>query len=124
MATRRALLGIALLGSHSHSAATAISLDEFLALSERLTGRTGLDRKAGRLYLASFLPDIARRGVSHPELEQAIILAWYTGVYQTGGKSHVATHSGALVWKAQGTAAPGTCSGEMGFWSKPPAEPR
>ena len=110
-------------------AAPTIALPEFLALSTRLTGRTGLDPKVGRIYLNALLTvpknrellaQIASRESSDPELEREIILAWYTGVYQSGGQSRLATHTGALIWKALRTTAPGTCAGEMGSWSREP----
>jgi len=111
------------------AAAPAISLQEFLALSRRLTGRAELDPKIGQIYLTALLAvpkngellaGLARGGSSRPELESEIILAWYTGVYQSGGQSRLATHTGALVWKALGTSAPGTCVSEMGSWSREP----
>jgi hypothetical protein len=110
-------------------AAPAITLPQFLALSTRLTGRAGLDPKVGRVYLTALLAvprnrePLAQRAPD-PELEREIILAWYTGVYSANGQIRLATHSGALIWKALGTPAPGTCAGEMGFWSRPPADPR
>ena len=81
-------------------------------------------------YLAGLLSDpkngsrlkaLASGRASDPDLEREIILNWYTGVYKAAGESRLATHSGALLWKALGIPAPGTCSGKTGFWSKPPA---
>ena len=135
---RRGLLGLpaklfALLMTRRFSAIAAdpaIRLTEFLAVSERLTARTGLDASLGRTYLAALLSDprnelrlnaLARSRESDTELEREIILNWYTGVYKIAGESRLATHSGALVWKALGSPAPGTCSGKTGFWSQPPA---
>jgi hypothetical protein len=116
------------------TAAPAISLEEFLALSERLTGRKGLGRGVGRIYLTALLADpgngqrlaeLKQGGSSHlSELERMIILSWYTGVYRLAGESRLATHTGALVWKSLGTVAPGSCVGPMGFWARPPAERR
>ena len=122
-----------LLLRHSAAAASPASLDEFLSLSARLTGRSRLDPKIARLYLSALnatpekrgpLADLARGRSSHPELEREIILSWYTGFYKAGGQIRLATHTGALLWKALGTPAPGTCGGPMGFWAQPPAEPR
>ena len=115
--------------SNAAAAGPTIRLNEFMALSARLTARSSLDPNLGRIYLTGLLSDpkneprlsaLAHGRASDAELERDIILNWYTGVYKAGGESRLATHSGALLWKALGTPAPGTCSGKMGFWSKPP----
>ena len=111
----------------------AISLDEFVELSQRLLGRSKLDRDIAHIYLSALSADadtavslatLAQRNGS-PTPEQAavartIIEWWYTGVYTLDGKSRVATHTGALTWSALGMPAPGTCAGAFGAWSRPP----
>ena len=116
--------------SNAAAAGPTIRLNEFMVLSERLTARTGLDPNLGRIYLTGLLTDpkneprlnaLTHGLQSDVELEREIILNWYTGVFKAAGESRLATHSGALLWNALGTPAPGTCSGKTGFWSKPPA---
>jgi hypothetical protein len=112
------------------------SLDRFLALSSRLTGHAPLDPIAGRLYLDALLASPARRillvdlldgrgtGSAHSVLERDIVESWYTGVYEANGERRVATHGGALVWKAIGRSAPGVCAGMTGDWARPPGADR
>lgn len=115
--------------------ARQVGLDEFLALSARLTGRSGLDRDTARVYLDALVAtpekrDALRRLVSGlpagalpPALravEREIVTAWYTGVHEAGGQRRVATHSGALMWAVLGRPAPGTCAGPTGAWTQPP----
>ena len=69
------------------------------------------------------LADLARGAGTHPALEQEIIAAWYTGTYQAGGETRLATHTGALMWSALNLAVPGTCVGRMGLWADPPRTP-
>ena len=111
----------------------AISLDEFVELSQRLLGRSKLDRGIAQIYLSALSAD-ADTAVSlatlaqsngNPTPEQAavartIIEWWYTGVHTLDGKARVATHTGALTWSALGMPAPGTCAGAFGSWSRPP----
>ena len=114
----------------------AISLDEFLRLSQRLVGRTTLDRRVAATYLtalvavpsnAVLLAQLAAAAASradltpaHTALERTIVEWWYTGVYSVNGERRLATHTGALMWSALGMPAPGTCVGAMGAWSRPP----
>lgn len=116
----------------AEAAVEPVSLSEFLNLSTRLTGRTRLDPRIARVYLSALLADTNKssrlaelvRGRPHADLEHEIILAWYTGVYDTGGEKRLATHRDALMWRALGVAPPATCGGPFGFWARPPAEPR
>ncbi|HXW08211.1 MAG TPA: sugar dehydrogenase complex small subunit [Vicinamibacterales bacterium] len=100
----------------------SFSLDEFLALSSRLTGYTNLDREIGGILLNNLLaaPDTAA-GLARPDaaLERDIIVAWYTGVQQVRGDARLVTHGGALQWRALGMPAPGLCVGPFGTWAKP-----
>ena len=117
----------------AEAAPPPIRISEFLTLSTRLTGHTKLDPKVASVYLSALLADVTkrgrladlvRRGSSHPELEREIILAWYTGIHDSGGEKRLATHRGALLWNSLGVSAPGTCGGPTGFWARPPAEPQ
>ena len=102
--------------------AQSFSLDDFLALSARLTGHADLDREAAGRFLKNLLatPGSAAR-LAHPDpsLERDIIVAWYTGVHQVRGEARLVTHAGALQWRAMGMPAPGTCVGPFGTWAKP-----
>jgi hypothetical protein len=113
---------------------TQVSLDEFVELSERLLGRSKLDREIAQVYLSALMADADTaihlatlyQSNGNPTPEQAavartIIEWWYTGVYTMDGKPRVATHTGALMWAALGMPAPGTCTGRFGDWSRPPA---
>jgi Membrane bound FAD containing D-sorbitol dehydrogenase len=111
----------------------AVSLAEFMELSERLVGRPKLDPEVGQIYLNALLADaddaiylatlVQMNGNPTPEqrvLSQTIVEWWYTGVYTLNGKPRLATHTGALMWNAMDMPAPGTCVGPFGAWSKPP----
>ena len=106
--------------------APPLSLDNFLALSSRLTAYTDLDRSTGSAILNNLLaaPGMAAR-LARPDaaLERDIIVAWYTGVQEGPGDARVVTHTGALEWRALGMAAPGLCAATFGAWAKPPRQP-
>ena len=117
--------------SRAQAAGGTISLSEFLALSTRLTGKTGLDPKIASIYLTALVADPQRRQEladlaygrhSHAGLEREIIRSWYTGTYKSGDEGRVATHRQAVMWKTLGISAPATCGGPMGFWASPSAE--
>jgi hypothetical protein len=122
-----AALGVVMPWLQAASHAQSVSLDNFLALSARLTGHTDLDRKIGGILLHNLLaaPDTAAR-LARPDsaLELDIILAWYTGVQPVRGEMRHVTHTGALQWRALGMPAPGLCAGPFGTWAKPPRSPR
>ena len=134
--TRRAFLILSVLSASLRAGATstsqAISADEFLRLSRRLTGRSNLDANVGATYLeallavpenAGTLAQLARENGSspaHAALERTILEWWYTGTYELGGERRLATHTGALMWDAVGVPAPGTCAGAFGAWSRAP----
>jgi hypothetical protein len=103
--------------------AQAFSLDDFLALSSRLTGQRDLDRDAAEILLKALLatPGNAQK-LRQPDaaLEREIIAAWYTGMYTLRGEQRLATHTGALQWRALGMPAPGSCSDRFGAWADPP----
>ena len=128
-AGRRAFLTAIALGgpiSRATPRAQSIALDDFLVLSSRLTGHTNLDRGAGAVFLENLLAaprNAARLMRPDPALEEEIILAWYTGVQAMDGENRVVTYSAALQWRTLGMAAPGTCVGRFGTWSKPAGLP-
>lgn len=111
----------------------AVSLAEFIELSERLLGRSKLDPEVGQIYLNAILADrdnaihlatlVQMNGNPTPEqrvLSQTIVEWWYTGVCTVDGKPRLATHAGALMWSALDMPAPGTCAAPFGAWSKAP----
>jgi hypothetical protein len=126
---RRAFLAVAaLIAPLSRGAAAfqprAMSLDEFIALSARLTGHSELNRQAGDTMLKALLADPARAAqLAQPDaaFERELIAAWYTGVHDVRGEMQVATHTGALKWRALGIPAPGQCAGRFGAWAQRPA---
>src|SRR5262245_59182181 len=114
---------------------SVISVEEFLRLSQRLVGRSRLDAQVAATYLDALLAVPANRPLlarlarengpeltaAHVALERTIIEWWYTGTYTLGSERRLATHTGALMWNALGTRAPGTCApGGFGEWSRPP----
>ena len=122
-----AALGLVMPWFRAAPHAQSFSVDDFLALSSRLTGYTGLDRKIGGILLSNLLaaPDTAAR-LSRPDaaLERDIIVAWYTGIQQVRGEARLITHTGALQWRALGMPAPGSCVGAFGRWAKPHRSPQ
>lgn len=107
--------------------AQSFSLDNFLALSSRLTGYTDLDPTIGSTLLNNLLaaPEMAAR-LARPDaaLERDIIVAWYTGVQEAPGGARVVMHTGALQWRALGMPAPGWCVGPFGTWATPHRSPQ
>jgi hypothetical protein len=106
--------------------AQSFSLDDFLALSSRLTGYADLDRKIGGTLLNHLLASDMAARLARPDaaLERDLIVAWYTGVQEVPGEARVVTHTGALQWRALGMPAPGLCAGPFGTWAKPPRSPQ
>ncbi len=106
--------------------AQSFSVDEFLALSSRLTGYDNLDRETAGIFLKNLLAtpgNIVRLARPDAALERDIIVAWYSGVHQVRGESQLVTHGGALQWRALGMPAPGSCVGPFGSWAKPHRSP-
>jgi hypothetical protein len=107
--------------------AQSFSVDDFLALSSRLTGYDNLDRETAGVFLKNFLAtpgDIGRLARPDAGLERDIIVFWYTGVHQVRGEAQLVTHGGALQWRALSMPAPGTCVGPFGIWAKPHRSPQ
>lgn len=111
----------------------AVSVGDFVRLSERLTGHTRLDAGVAAVYLKALMAEPANRPLlavlvqggpsSEPALaalERTILEWWYTGTYLVRGEARLATHTGALMWSALGMPAPGTCAAPFGAWARPP----
>lgn len=108
-----------------------VSVDQFLLLSERLTGASGLDPSVAKTLLGGFLaaghgsalaelvPPASAEAAS--PLADAIVAAWYSGLYETGEGVAVSDFNGALVWTALTFTKPfGSCGGQIGYWADPP----
>ena len=66
----------------------------------------------------------ALRGTPMEAAARALAAAWYTGTVGAGADARLLSYEDALAWRAAGyEAVPGTCAGEFGFWSEPPAAP-
>ncbi len=114
-------------------AESAVSADQFLALSQNLTQASSLDPGIAKTLLGGFLA--TGNGVALAELvadpvsgtgknallPNAIVGAWYSGVYNTAAGPAVATFDQALLWNALTYTKPfGECGGDTGYWSAAP----
>jgi len=109
-----------------------ITVEEFRALSARLTGAslTDLNATAAAKLLDGFLSmergaDLARLaadpGARAGPLADDIVAAWYSGNYQTAaGLASIGLPS-ALLWDALNYTKPsGFCGGLTGYWGDAP----
>ena len=113
-------------------ASASPSLDEFIAVSQKVTGQSSLDAGMGKNILAAFLSagqggDIAALIAdpaperSQMKIASAIVAAWYSGLSPLPGAREVTGFNEALVWNALTYTKPwGSCGGETGYWSAPP----
>jgi hypothetical protein len=107
-----------------------ITVDQFRALSSRLTGVTDLNATAAGRLLDGFIamgrgPDlallVAKSGLSTGALADAIVATWYSGSYDTVAGRATFGLTNALVWKAlKFTKPPGLCGGPTGYWADAP----
>ena len=114
--------------------ADPVSLAEFVALSERLTGHRSLNRGTARTYLEALLDVPARpRAVGRPGAPQEHAARcrrptprWRHGSSRPGTRACTrstapiasADYAGALMWTALNRPAFGFCAGETGSWSR------
>lgn len=115
------------------SASAAPSLDEFIAVSRKVTGQSSLDGGMGKNILAAFLSAgqggditslIADPAPEHSEtkIANAVVAAWYSGLSPLPGAREVTGFNEALVWNALTYTKPwGSCGGETGYWSEAPS---
>jgi Membrane bound FAD containing D-sorbitol dehydrogenase len=114
-------------------AESAIGADQFLALSQNLTRTSSLDPGIAKTLLGGFLAtgngaalaELVADPVSgtgkNALLANAIVGAWYSGVYNTVAGPAVATFDQALLWNALTYTKPfGECGGDTGYWSAAP----
>lgn len=133
--TRRRLLSAASAASllsltqfPARAFAADIELSDFIALSQKLTGRDDLAEDIARGMLNAFSAigrdgDIADMiaGESNDELAGAIIAAWYSGKSPDPDALDVLTYTDALTWQAiEYTKPMAYCGGAMGYWADPP----
>ena len=110
-----------------------VTVDQFRALSARLTGAavSDLDATMAGKLLDGFVsmgrgPGLALLaadpGVSTGTVADDIVAAWYSGTYDTPAGPAVAGFTDALLWNALDfTKPPGFCGGETGYWADPPS---
>ena len=115
------------------AAQETVTVDQFRALSARLTGAavSDLDASMAGKLLDAFLsmgrgPALellaADRGLSTGPVADDIVAAWYSGTYKTPAGLAVAGFTDALLWNALDfTKPPGECGGETGYWADPPS---
>ena len=122
-------------------AQSTVTPEQFLALSEKLTATPNLDLAIATTILGGFLATGHVDGIAKivaegydpiTPLPNAIVAAWYSGVYTTVPKDDGATPSRvpvqevadftqALLWNALTFTKPwGECGGETGYWADPP----
>jgi hypothetical protein len=107
-----------------------ITVDQFRALSARLTGVAvaDLDPIAAGKLLAGFISlgrggNLARLvadpGLTGGALADDIVAAWYSGSYVTRAGEAAIDLRNALVWKALDFTKPrGECGGATGYWAE------
>jgi hypothetical protein len=114
-------------------AESTVSADQFLALSQNLTQASSLDPGIAKTLLGGFLATGNRAALAelvadpgsgtgkNALLANAIVGAWYSGVYNTAAGPAVATFDQALLWNALTYTKPfGECGGDTGYWSAAP----
>jgi hypothetical protein len=116
----------------SAGALGTITVDQFRALSARLTGAgvTHLDATIAGKLLDGFIsmgrgPDLAALaadpGVSTGAVADDIVAAWYSGNYDTSAGLASFGLTNALLWNALDfTKPPGLCGGQTGYWADAP----
>lgn len=114
-------------------AQNSVTPEQFLKLSQALTTTSDLDPDLAKTLLGGFLAAgygsaLAAlgggQGAADPatsSVANAIVAAWYSGVYDTGKRQAVMTYDQALLWNALTFTKPmGQCGGDTGYWSNPP----
>ncbi len=116
------------------SATSAFTLQDFVALSAKLTQRAGntLDARAAQALFdaLSVQPGLAALAqlATSPANEAAataegrdVIRAWYTGVVNTPEGPQRVAGAAPLVWSsAPFLHPPATCGGATGYWAQSP----
>jgi len=94
--------------------------------AQRATDLERLYEQAGYRpwHAPASLEELESRGIfdngAFRALTDRVITNWYTGLYEEGAGTRVATYVRALGWRLDGIHAPTTRGGPPGFWSHPP----
>lgn len=138
------MAGVAKAASFPPPTLDRLTLDRFMALSEKLVGVEGLDRRFGARLLEALTADAGTAETlgalveTHLEdgarqesggatarmaaLEQDLRAAWWSGVFASPNGRVVYAYEDALYWRALPYATPaGFCGGDFGAWADPPA---
>lgn len=114
-------------------AATPPTLDQFIALSRKMTDQSSLDSDMGQNILSALIAtgqaDALAALIADPTparspapVADAVVAAWYSGLSPVPGARAVTGFNEALVWNALTYTKPwGNCGGEMGYWGELPA---
>jgi len=130
-------------GAAAESAGAALPVDQFAALSARLTGHPASDPSVAAKLLAalatparsaslrqlaalvSVTPDEQLDSALHAHgfdaIANELVAAWYSGVVKNRDGEQIVLYTDALVWTAMTFSKPmGLCGGAFGYWSDPP----
>lgn len=126
---------------------TASDVNRFLYLSTILTGFSDLNPELAHTYMQNLSGDVSlpelyeqanfpeqaqeftleqlqQSGVFEDEAMRSLLNEitnyWYTGTYQNGDSTVVATYTDALAWKSLDFTKPRTICGAPGFWQTNP----
>ncbi|WP_366552776.1 sugar dehydrogenase complex small subunit [Aquibaculum sediminis] len=109
-----------------------ISESQFLELSQALTGASHLDPGVAQTLLGGFLSmgkgaELEALAADMPtpdatgKVAEALIAAWYSGIFVGPDGPVAADYTGALFWNALAFTKPaGFCGGATNYWSEPP----
>lgn len=108
--------------------AAPMGVDEFLKLSQAMTGKDDLDRDIAAAILRAFeaaghADALAELSPTHTEGDVAneVVAVWYSGLSPVREATEVLTYTEARLWDAMTYTKPmGYCGGAMGYWSDPP----
>lgn len=123
-----AMLVLSLAQWPAKASAIELQVDDFLALSKKLTGQNDLSYDLAVKMLKAFseigkLDNISALAAeeSDDDLGNSIVASWYTGVSPDPDALRVLTYTDTLIWGAMTYTKPmAYCGGTMGYWADPP----
>lgn len=137
--TRRTLLAssgaaaLAVAAGLPAAAQAPVTVQQFIALSSKLTGNANLDPATAQQLLGGLLATgkgadlatlVATAGnttVKTKPLANAIVGSWYSGLYDGPNGAAVAGYDTALMWDAMSFTKPlAVCGGDTGYWASAP----